>query len=78
MASNDGLKAVTSGPHDRFWRTLVANRGSASELPPFYYRPACQKAFQECGPSDDLRIRPPISLESGLVAEFLRRVQAVV
>ena len=73
-----GWTTVTSDPPDCFWRTLVANRGSNNDLPPLYYRPACRAAFQKRGPTDDLQTSPLVSLESGLVAEFLRRVQAVV
>lgn len=68
---------------DIFWRTLVADRGPHGNLPPGWYRRACEEAY--CRSHDnfgDLNTSNLIEFplddgSSTKVTEFLQRVQAV-
>lgn len=66
---------------DRFWRTLVADRGpEGNKQPPAYFPLACKWVFEH---SDENRLlRTNKILENGkcpsIATEFLRRVQSVV
>jgi hypothetical protein len=66
---------------DRFWRTLVADRGpGGNRQPPAYFPLACKWVFEH---SDESRLLSTSKmLENGkcpsIATEFLRRVQAVV
>jgi hypothetical protein len=66
---------------DRFWRTLVADRGEGGNRPPPAYFPlACKWVFEHSGESS--RLSTTKMLENGkcpsIATEFLRRVQSVV
>jgi len=65
---------------DRFWRTLVADRGPDGTRPPYIYQSAFNYAFQRKGQRDDLNTREMILFGKcpSIAIDFLRRVQAVV
>jgi Heterokaryon incompatibility protein (HET) len=65
---------------DRFWRTLVADRGPDGSRPPYIYQSAFNYAFQRKGQRGDLNTREMILFGKcpSLAIDFLRRVQAVV
>lgn len=66
---------------DRFWRTLVADRGPDGRRPPPYiYQSACNYAFQRKGLRGDLNIREMIFFGKcpSMAIDFLRRVLSVV
>jgi hypothetical protein len=66
-------------PPDKFWRTLVADRGPDGQNPPSHYRRACKHAYALGVDGDDLRTDKGIAEGCPeVVAEFLRRVQSVV
>ena len=66
-------------PPDRFWHTLVADRGPDGHNPPSHYRRALQHAYALGVDGDDLRTDKGIAEGCPeVVAEFLRRVQSVV
>jgi hypothetical protein len=64
-------------PPDRFWRTLVGDRGPDGESPPVYYQRACRHAYAMGVEGDDLRTEPRHGCPD-IIAGFLRRVQSVV
>ncbi|KAH6664129.1 heterokaryon incompatibility protein-domain-containing protein [Halenospora varia] len=66
---------------DRFWRTLVADRGpEAHKQPPAYFPLACKWAFEKVGvnPSIDTAQMLKRTKLPSIVIEFLRRVQSVI
>ncbi len=65
---------------DRFWRTLVADRGPDGRRPPDIYQSAFNYAFQKKGQRGDLNTREMILFGKcpSMAIDFLRRVQAVV
>lgn len=66
-------------PPDKFWRTLVADRGPDGQNPPSHYRHALKHAYALGVDGDDLRTDKGIAEGCPeVVAEFLRRVQSVV
>ena len=66
-------------PPDKFWRTLVADRGPDGQNPPAYYRLACMRAYADGSDGDDLRTSEDAARYcQKVVAEFLCRVRAVV
>ncbi|KAH8647998.1 heterokaryon incompatibility protein-domain-containing protein [Tricladium varicosporioides] len=66
---------------DRFWRTLVADRGpEAHRQPPAYFPLACKWVFEKAAVSpliDTAQMLERTKLPS-IVIEFLRRVQSVI
>jgi hypothetical protein len=42
-----GWADMTANPPDRFWRTLIADRGPNGLNPPPYYQRACKYAFSK-------------------------------
>ena len=78
------LKAV--GWHDKkkeppedFWRTLVADRGLNGRNPPSFYSRACRESMEKMVPGNPLDTKMLINEgQCTIVAEFLRRVQAVI
>lgn len=69
----------TQPPPDEFWRTLVADRGSYGRNAPTFYTRACDECFKRIVPGEPLNTRELIDEgRCTIVAEFLRRVQAVV
>jgi hypothetical protein len=67
-------------PPERFWRTLVADRGPNGQKPPVYFQAACKWAFEQRADGDGLSTKEPITHGKcpSIATEFLRRVQAVV
>jgi hypothetical protein len=67
-------------PPDTFWRTLVADRGRDNRNPPYYYATACKESVQKGGiASGRVNTADLINNErNSIVAEFCRRVQAVI
>jgi hypothetical protein len=65
---------------DRFWRTLVADRGPDGRRPPYTYQSAFNYAFKRKGRRGDLNTREIILFGKcpSIAIDFLRRVQAVV
>ena len=75
-----GWTDMDDPPPERFWRTLVANRGMTGGFPPAYFRMAYKWAFLQGAEGDSLSTNEPITHGScsNIATEFLRRVQAVV
>ncbi|KAK3364667.1 heterokaryon incompatibility protein-domain-containing protein [Lasiosphaeria hispida] len=67
-------------PPDHFWRTLVGDRGRDNRNPPYYYATACKESIQKGGiASGRVATADLINNErNSIVAEFCRRVQAVI
>ncbi|KAI1608937.1 heterokaryon incompatibility protein-domain-containing protein [Exophiala viscosa] len=65
---------------EAFWRTLVADRGPHGQNPPTFYPRACEEALQHVL-NNDIPLNTQHIINHGrctIVAEFLRRVQAVI
>ena len=71
---------LTTLAPDRFWRTLVADRGPDGRRPPYTYQSAFNYAFQRKGKRGDLNTREMILFGKcpSIAIDFLRRVQSVV
>jgi hypothetical protein len=69
-----------SAPPDDFWRTLVAGRGRDGKNPPAFYARACRETFSRGGIASGLVNTTDVINKEGNspIAEFCRRVQAVV
>ncbi len=66
-------------PPEEFWRTVVANRGPGGRNPQTFYPTACREAFKKGMRGDTLEAAELINNgRCSIVAQFLRRVQAVV
>ena len=80
-------------PAEEVWRLLVANRGPHGHLPPMYYQIACQVVFENTQSDHGLsrserftwlsldygiNINQQLTSSSGIVREFLDRMQSVV
>ncbi|KAI4862267.1 heterokaryon incompatibility protein-domain-containing protein [Hypoxylon rubiginosum] len=67
-------------PPDEFWRTLVADRGKDNRNPPYYYARACRESVAKGGLlGGGINTIALINDErNSIIAEFCRRVQAVV
>lgn len=65
---------------DRFWRTLVADRGPDGGRPPCTYQSAFNYAFKHKGQRCDLNTREMILFGKcpSMAIDFLRRVQSVI
>lgn len=64
---------------EAFWRTLVADRGRSGRNPPSYYGRACKESIPKGLPSGSLNTMDLIQEgRCSVVAEFFRRVQAVI
>lgn len=78
------LKAVgwldkRKDPPEDFWRTLVADRGLHGRNPPSFYSRACRESVEKMVPGNPLDTKLLINEgQCTIVAEFLRRVQAVI
>ena len=79
-----GWTDVGDNPPEEFWRTLVADRGHGGRNPPTYFPRACKesmrfKAKTMSKTSGNLDSKKMINEgRCTIVAEFLRRVQAVI
>ena len=67
-------------PPDAFWRTIVADRGANNLNPPYYYARACKESFLKGGLVSGAvnTITLVQNEQNSIVAEFCRRVQAVI
>ncbi|KAL9078909.1 MAG: hypothetical protein Q9157_002165 [Trypethelium eluteriae] len=75
-----GWRNTQGDPPDRFWRTLVADRGRDGKNPPVYYSRACKESFNKGSfQSGTVDTNGLISNErNSVVAQFCRRVQAAI
>ena len=67
-------------PPQDFWKTLVADRGPYGRNPPAFYPRACRESVKKGGKEAGV-INTEALIDHGrcsIVAEFLRRVQAVI
>jgi hypothetical protein len=67
-------------PPQDFWKTLVADRGPYGRNPPAFYSRACRESVNKGGKESGV-INTEALIDHGrcsIVAEFLRRVQAVI
>lgn len=71
---------LTAPAPERFWRTLVADRGPDGRRPPCTYRTALNYAFQHQGKYGDLNIGDIIlsGKYPSTAIDFLKRVRAVI
>ncbi|KAI0191533.1 heterokaryon incompatibility protein-domain-containing protein [Xylaria flabelliformis] len=67
-------------PPDSFWRTLVGDRGKNNQNPPYYFSRACRESAIKGGlRSGGINTKALIDNEqNSIIAEFCRRVQAVI
>ena len=66
-------------PPEEFWCTLVADRGSNGRNAPAYFARACHESFKRTISGEPLNTKQLIDEgRCTIVAEFLRRVQAVI
>lgn len=67
-------------PPVEFWRTLVADRGKDERNPPYYYATACRESVRKGGlRGGSVDTGALINSErNSIIAEFCRRVQAVI
>ncbi|KAI0552995.1 heterokaryon incompatibility protein-domain-containing protein [Xylaria curta] len=67
-------------PPDSFWRTLVGDRGKDNQNPPYYFSRACRESAIKGGlRSGGINTKALIDNEqNSIIAEFCRRVQAVI
>jgi hypothetical protein len=67
-------------PPVEFWRTLVADRGKDNRNPPYYYATACRESVRKGGlRGGSVDTGALINSErNSIIAEFCRRVQAVI
>ncbi|KAI1197345.1 heterokaryon incompatibility protein-domain-containing protein [Nemania serpens] len=67
-------------PPDKFWRTLVGDRGRDNRNPPYYYARACKESVHKGGiASNSVNTSSLIDHErNSIVAEYCRRVQSVI
>lgn len=75
----DAVEGQTDPPVE-FWRTLVADRGKDGRNPPYYYATACRESFRKGGlRGGSVDTGALINSErNSIIAEFCRRVQAVI
>ncbi|KAF2466544.1 HET-domain-containing protein [Lindgomyces ingoldianus] len=64
-------------PPEEFWRTLVADRSPRGRDPLLFYPRACREVFQH-SIDDTLDTSMLINHGSSIIADFLKRVQAVI
>ena len=66
-------------PSEEFWRTIVADRSTTGDNPPTFYPRACMEAAQKMTEGNPLNTQQLINEgRCTIVAQFLRRVQAVI
>ena len=66
---------------DELWRTLVADRGPHGQNALTFYPRTCQEAFRRLANDPNNALNTTFIIEQGgctIIAEFLRRVQAVI
>lgn len=80
IAGWNGAVDGETEPPAEFWRTLVADRGKDNRNPPYYYATACRESVRKGGlRGGSVDTGALISSErNSIIAEFCRRVQAVI
>ena len=74
-----GWDDLDEDPPEDLWRTLVADRGKYGRNPPTYYARACKESINKGLRSGSLNTTELINDgRCSVVAEFFRRVQAVI
>jgi 8-oxo-dGTP pyrophosphatase MutT (NUDIX family) len=74
-----GWLKMSEPPPEEFWRTLVADRGPNGRNAPSFYTRACHESFKRTIWGEPVNTRQLIDEgRCTIVAEFLRRVQAVI
>ncbi|MCJ1394513.1 hypothetical protein MMC18_007391 [Xylographa bjoerkii] len=74
-----GWHDTRTDPPQEFWMTLVADRGANGRKPPAFYPRACKESVNKMTEGDPLDTKQLINEgRCTVVAEFLRRVQAVI
>lgn len=74
-----GWEDLEDDPPEELWRTLVADRGKHGRNPPTYYARACKESINKGLRSGSLNTTELINDgRCSVVAEFFRRVQAVI
>ena len=72
-------KDPSKDPPPEFWRTLVADRGPNGRNPPTFYARACKESVNKVIAEGSMNTKQLIDEgRCSIVAEFLRRVQAVI
>jgi len=75
----EGWNDTAEDPPSEVWRTLVADQGPNGENPPAYHAHACKQSVKNARPGGILDTERMISEGSStIVAEYFRRVQAVI
>lgn len=80
VAGWDNAVDGKTDPPVEFWRTLVADRGKDGRNPPYYYATACRESVRKGGlRGGSVDTGALINSErNSIIAEFCRRVQAVI
>lgn len=80
MAGWENAVDGQTDPPVEFWRTLVADRGKDDRNPPYYYATACRESVSKGGlRGGSVDTAALINSErNSIIAEFCRRVQAVI
>lgn len=80
VAGWDNALDGQTDPPVEFWRTLVADRGKDDRNPPYYYATACRESVRKGGlRGGSVDTGALINSErNSIIAEFCRRVQAVI
>jgi hypothetical protein len=77
-----GWEETASSPPERFWRTLVANRGQCASNPLHYFKKACKYVYTEDRITNfqhATRVATEVREDHPeFVAEFLQRVQSII
>ena len=77
-----GWEEGARSPPERFWRTLIANRGQDASNPPHYFEKACKFVYTEDSLSAhaySTRVGTEVREDHPeFVAEFLQRVQSII
>jgi hypothetical protein len=74
-----GWDNINDDPPEKFWRTLVADRGDDGLDPPGFFLRACKEAAGRGLPSGSLNTSELINQgRSSIISDFLRRVQSVI
>jgi hypothetical protein len=72
-----GWQESASSPPERFWRTLIANRGHDGANPPHYFQRACRIFFAKETTENGEYLTTIRRDHPEFVAQFLQRVQAI-
>ena len=73
-----GRERVAGRPPEMLWRTLVADRGPNGTFPPMYYQSALEYAVRKSTPTVGVETTALKSEGDPIMAEFLKRIEAVI